>query len=192
MFKKLLKSLPFLVIVSITAFLIIKINKESTPDADLSSFFSESKMIGKKVPEESLQILKSDQEISFQTYQGKYTILNVFASWCLPCKAEHPIFVDIAERIKQDEKIQLVGINWRDKESDAVKWLEKHGDPYNYVGFDNIGKYGIKLGIRGVPETYLIDPEGEVIKHKMGNINTQYSEEILNKIAELRQQNENE
>ncbi len=90
-------------------------------------------------------------------------ILNVFASWCGPCRIEHPIWMRLAER----REVPIYGINYKDRPQDARGWLARHGNPYTRVGAlpDSKASVGIDLGIYGVPETYLIGPDG-IIRFK--------------------------
>jgi len=88
-------------------------------------------------------------------------LLNVFASWCGPCRAEHPILTRLAE----EDGITLIGINYKDKPEAAAQWLEELGNPYVAIGSDYSGRAGIDLGISGVPETFIIDADG-IIRHR--------------------------
>ncbi|MEM7446560.1 MAG: DsbE family thiol:disulfide interchange protein [Pseudomonadota bacterium] len=88
---------------------------------------------------------------------GEPILLNVFASWCAPCLAEHPLLTSLA-----DEGITIHAINYRDDPADAAAWLAQHGDPFDRVGLDREGRAGIDWGITGVPETFVIDGEGRI------------------------------
>lgn len=92
---------------------------------------------------------------------GGAKIVNVFASWCLPCRAEHPILMDLAETAG----VPLYGINYKDKPDAAAKWLSDLGDPFSAVGSDRDGRVGIDFGVYGVPETFVIDGRG-VIRYR--------------------------
>ena len=93
--------------------------------------------------------------------RGQAWVLNVWASWCVPCRIEHPLWVDFA----RTEKVALVGLNYKDKRDDALAWLVRYGDPYRLSLTDPKGQIGIDYGVYGVPETFVIDKEG-VIRHK--------------------------
>jgi len=88
-------------------------------------------------------------------------VLNVWASWCVACEAEHPVLVDMARRTD----VTLVGLNYKDKRAEGLAWLAQRGDPYVASLFDADGKVGIDFGVYGVPETFVIDKQG-VIRHK--------------------------
>lgn len=88
---------------------------------------------------------------------GGPILLNVFASWCAPCLAEHPLLTGLA-----DDGVTIHAINYRDEAADAAAWLSRHGDPFSRVGQDLDGRAGIDWGLTGVPETFVIDPDGRI------------------------------
>jgi len=89
---------------------------------------------------------------------GEVAIVNVFASWCGPCRVEHPVLTRLAE----ERGIPLYGINYKDKPEDAAGWLAELGNPYRRIGADPEGRIGIDLGVYGVPETYVVDAQGRI------------------------------
>ncbi len=93
-------------------------------------------------------------------------VVNVFASWCVPCKAEHATLTGLVEK----DGIRLFGINYKDKPKDAVRWLGDLGNPYERIGSDLSGRAGIEWGISGVPETFIIGPDGTVLYRYVGPI----------------------
>ncbi len=93
-------------------------------------------------------------------------VVNVFASWCVPCRAEHAVLT----RMVRDEGIRLMGINYKDKPQDARKWLDDLGNPYERIGSDLDGRAGIEWGISGVPETFVIDGAGKVVFRFVGPV----------------------
>ena len=93
--------------------------------------------------------------------KGRVLVINVFASWCTPCLAEHPFVTELA----RSTKAQVVGLNYKDKPEDAQAWLARHGNPYAQVLVDRDGRVGLDYGVYGVPETFVIDTEG-VVRHK--------------------------
>ena len=97
---------------------------------------------------------------------GKPVLVNFFASWCAPCLAEHPMF----ERFKQREGATIIGIAWKDKPEATHAWLQRLGDPFTRLGFDQDGRISLDWGLSGVPETYLIDAQGIVRLHFRGPI----------------------
>lgn len=121
-----------------------------------------SPLIGKPAPAFSLPTL-ADPAVSVTAEQmkGKVWVLNVFASWCVPCLAEHPHVTQLARM----PGVNVVGLNYKDKPEDAKRWLARHGDPYQAIAADATGRVGIDYGVYGVPETFIIDRSG-VIRHK--------------------------
>lgn len=93
-------------------------------------------------------------------------VVNIFASWCVPCRAEHAVLTSLVER----DGITLYGINYKDKPEDAARWLEDLGNPYEKIGSDFSGRAGIEWGISGVPETFIVGPNGTVLFRYVGPV----------------------
>lgn len=120
-----------------------------------------SVMINKPAPEFDLPALVEGKPgIATKDLMGKVTLVNFFASWCIPCREEHPVLPLVKEG-----GIRLVGVSYKDRPEDARAWLGQFGDPYNVLGADLYGRTGIDFGVYGVPESYLIDKHG-VIRFK--------------------------
>ncbi|MBB4103995.1 DsbE family thiol:disulfide interchange protein [Allorhizobium borbori] len=96
--------------------------------------------------------------------KGKLTLLNVFASWCIPCREEHPILLELSK----DPRINLVGINYKDRNDNALRFLGELGNPYKAIGVDPNGKAAIDWGVYGIPETYLVAPDGRILYKRVG------------------------
>ena len=122
-----------------------------------------SALVGKSTPEFDLPSIFSDQKgLNSSNLKGKMSIVNIFASWCTPCLAEHPFWMEIHKQ----KVLPIYGIAWKDKRENAVSWLAKHGNPYSRVGYDPINAVGIEWGVYGAPETYLVDQNGRIkFKH---------------------------
>jgi cytochrome c biogenesis protein CcmG/thiol:disulfide interchange protein DsbE len=95
---------------------------------------------------------------------GEVSLVNVFASWCVACLQEHPLFIQL------QGVVPIHGINYKDDQSDALAWLATHGDPYVRIGADRKGRVGIDWGVYGVPETYVIDRSGDIRFKQIGPI----------------------
>ncbi|MBB5205032.1 cytochrome c biogenesis protein CcmG/thiol:disulfide interchange protein DsbE [Inhella inkyongensis] len=123
-----------------------------------------SPLIGKAVPAFELAPLQENAAPLRQAdLQGKVSLINVWASWCAPCRQEHPLLVDFARRQPQ---VQLLGLNYKDQRDTAQAWLKELGDPYRAIGFDDKGRVGIDFGVYGVPETFVVDRSGTIrFKH---------------------------
>ncbi|HXM82412.1 MAG TPA: DsbE family thiol:disulfide interchange protein [Burkholderiales bacterium] len=121
-----------------------------------------SPLIGKPAPHFELPVLQQpDKTFSEKDLQGKVWIFNVWASWCVACRDEHPVLVEFSK----SGAAPLVGLNYKDQRDDALAWLKRFGDPYRFSAFDLDGRIGIDYGVYGVPETYVIDKRG-VIRYK--------------------------
>ena len=96
--------------------------------------------------------------------EGGISLVNVFASWCGPCRVEHPLLMEIAK----ENSIPIWGLNYKDQKEDSRKWLNEFGDPYKQIGWDITGRVGINWGVYGVPETFVIDDRGRIIYKHIG------------------------
>lgn len=115
--------------------------------------------------------------------EGRISLVNVFASWCVPCLAEHPFI----RRIGLQTGVQMIGLNWRDDDRGARAFLQKYGNPYDIVVVDVGGRTALDWGVVGVPETYLVDGSGVIrFKHTGPIIESAQVAGILAKIAALR------
>jgi len=103
---------------------------------------------------------------------GKVTVLNVFASWCGPCRDEHPALMDLA-RIIKDRNVRLIGLNYKDRDADALKFLKDLGNPYSAVGVDAGGRMGIDWGVYGVPETFVVRADGTIAYKHVGPLSAE-------------------
>ena len=121
-----------------------------------------SPFIDKPAPAFSLpQLLAPRREFNSAQMEGRIWLLNVWASWCVACRTEHPLL----NRVAQAEIVPIIGLNYKDDAADAAAWLAQLGDPYTHIPFDKNGDVGIDYGVYGVPETYLIDEAG-IIRYK--------------------------
>ena len=119
-----------------------------------------SPLIGKAAPPFELPLLDAPERTFTQKEMlGKTWVLNVWASWCPPCLIEHPVVTDLSRTIP------VVGLNYKDAREDALPWLRRNGDPYQFSVYDAAGRIAIDYGVYGVPETYVIDQKG-VIRYK--------------------------
>ena len=126
-----------------------------------------SPLIGKPAPEFSLPVLhEPGRLLDSGELRGQPYLLNVWGSWCPGCRVEHPVITRIAET----KRIRVVGYNWKDEHSDAMRWLEQFGNPYWLVLVDYDGRKAIDWGIYGAPETFLVDAEGIVRWKHVGPI----------------------
>lgn len=138
-----------------------------------------SPFIGRSAPNFDLPRV-DDPQLRFkpQNMQGKVWLFNVWASWCVSCRAEHPLLIDLAKR----SVLPIIGLNYKDKAQDAQSWLKQFGNPYQLSVSDLEGRVGIDFGVYGVPETFVIDKEG-VIRYK--HIGPLREEDLKEKILPL-------
>lgn len=121
-----------------------------------------SALIGKPVVAFSYpSLLDEGQVITQQQFLGHVSLLNVWATWCITCHAEHPVLMDIA----QSKKVVIYGLNYKDDPQAARQWLQKYGNPYQGVILDDKGRLAIDFGVYGSPETFVIDAKG-IIRYK--------------------------
>ena len=147
-----------------------------------------SALIGKPAPAITLAALEGLQRNgqpvpSFamaDLAKGRATIVNVFASWCAPCRVEHPFLVALAETpaVKQG-KVAVVGMNYKDEADNARRCLGALGNPYSAVGVDRSGRAAIEWGVYGVPETFLIGPDGRILEKHVGPLDAQSAGKLL-------------
>lgn len=141
-----------------------------------------SALLGKPAPAVDLPAVAEDIPGGFAgaDLRGRVTMVNVFASWCVPCLAEHPLITRLAE-----EGVAVYAINHRDTAAEASRWLKIHGNPFAAVGFDPEGRASVEWGVTGVPETYIINAEGIVTFKHAGPITAKVLEDtILPKLEE--------
>lgn len=142
-----------------------------------------SPLLGRPAPEFRLaQLIEPEKPFAPADMKGKVWMLNVWASWCVACRSEHPLLMEIA----RSQAVPLIGLDYKDQRLGALKFLSQNGDPYLLSAADADGRVGIDYGVYGVPETFLIDKNG-VIRHKqIGPITPEALEKtILPLIREL-------
>jgi cytochrome c biogenesis protein CcmG/thiol:disulfide interchange protein DsbE len=121
-----------------------------------------SPFIGKPAPAFRVaELHEPARMIAPEDMKGKVWMLNVWASWCVSCRVEHPILVEFAKK----NAVPIVGLDYKDQREDGLQWLQKLGNPYVASAFDEDGKIGIDYGVYGVPETFVIDKQG-IIRYK--------------------------
>jgi cytochrome c biogenesis protein CcmG, thiol:disulfide interchange protein DsbE len=121
-----------------------------------------SPLVGKAAPAFRLARLHQPAEqLSPADLTGKVWLLNVWASWCVSCRVEHPLLVELAK----SKVVPIVGLNYKDRREAGIEWLAQHGDPYDVSVVDADGRVGIDWGVYGVPETFIVDKQG-VIRYK--------------------------
>ncbi len=135
-----------------------------------------SALIDQPVPEFTLPALKEEGAgLATTDLKGEVSLVNVFASWCVPCRAEHPLLMGLAER----DQVRIHGINYKDAPDDATDWLRDLGDPYERIGADQDGRVSIDWGVYGVPETFIVDGDGRIRYKHVGPMTPEVLEKKL-------------
>ena len=138
--------------------------------------YQPNQMIGKKIPEFILDDLfdKKKRINSKELLDKDFVVINIWASWCIPCRVEHPLLMNL----KKKDQINIIGINYKDEQINAKNFLKNYGNPYQIIGSDNNGEVSIQLGAYGVPETYVLN-KGKIVFKNIGPINEDVVERIL-------------
>lgn len=146
-----------------------------------------SVLVGKPAPEFNLPPLEGlDRDgapvpgLASDDLRGEVSVVNVFASWCGPCRQEHPLLEELA----RDPRIRVLGINYKDVPGNALSFLDDLGNPYQAVGVDTRGRTAIDWGVYGVPETFLVDRDGIIREKFVGPLTPQSVAEVLNPAIE--------
>ncbi len=141
-----------------------------------------SVLINKKVPTFKAKLLLENKTfISPGEFENETTLVNFFATWCKPCRDEHPYL----KKLSDEKRLKIIGINYKDDSKRAVKWLEKLGNPYSSVLVDSNARLGIDWGVYGLPETFIVNSNG-VIKYRLvGPISKKNYDAFVLKVKEI-------
>ena len=157
--KNIIKLFILLLIVFIIGVFFIGLNK--------SSIYDTKDLVGQKITKIQLDHLTDKRIITDDDLKkNDFTLINFWASWCAPCRDEHPILL----KLSNEENLKLLGVNFKDKKNNAIEFLNKLGDPYDDLTKDEFGKHSINFGIYGIPESVLIDKDLIIIKKFIGPI----------------------
>jgi cytochrome c biogenesis protein CcmG, thiol:disulfide interchange protein DsbE len=142
-----------------------------------------SPLVDKPAPAFTLaQLHEPGKQMSTADMKGKVWLLNVWASWCVSCREEHPLLVQLARA----NVVPVIGLNYKDRNDLGLAWLKQNGDPYNFSVVDADGRVGINYGVYGVPETFVIDKNGVIRYKQIGPITAEALEKkILPLVREL-------
>lgn len=135
--------------------------------------FSSAAMMNTPAPAYALAPLAGGAEVTPAAFAGKPYVVNFFASWCVPCRAEHPLLMALGR------STPVLGVAYKDKPEDTRKLLEELGDPFAAVGLDTAGRAGIDFGLTGVPETYVISADGRILAHWGKALDAQAIEQVI-------------
>jgi len=172
--KKIILLIPLFILFTICSFFLLFILFEKEPNNPPSA------LLNKDLPKFSTISLYSDQKnLVSSDLKGNYTLINFFASWCAPCKAEHHLFFEIK---KENPELFVLGIAHKDDLEDSKKYLKEYGDPYSFVGLDQDGKIGFEFGVFGLPETFIVNNNGQIIFKHVGVLTKKIINNEINKL----------
>ena len=135
-----------------------------------------SPLVNKAAPAFSVALLQqADAKFSPESLKGQVWIFNVWASWCVACRVEHPVLMEFSRA----HMVPLVGLDYRDQRKDALAVLQRQGNPYDLTAFDADGRVGIDYGVYGVPESYVIDKAGVIRYKQIGPITAEVLEKTI-------------
>lgn len=175
---------PFLIAVPVVAFALLAGVFALGLNHDPSRL--PSTLIGRAVPKFSLPPVKGrTMGLASEDLVGEVSLVNVFASWCVACRAEHPIFMQLA----RDKTVPIHGLNYKDAPDNAATWLNTLGDPYTRTGADRAGRVAIDWGVYGIPETFVVSADGTIAYKHIGAVDERVLREaILPLVERLRSQ----
>ncbi len=160
--------LPLIIFVVLVAFLGVglTLNPRDVP----------SPLVGKKAPDFTLPgVANASETLSSSDVDEQVWLLNVWASWCGACRQEHQVLTDLA----RSGVVPVYGLNHKDERANAVRWLDRFGDPYTQSFYDKDGRVGIDFGVYGVPETFLIDGNGTILYKHAGPVTPELLDETI-------------
>ena len=158
--KKIVLIIPFILTLIISSFLLFYLLQNKDPKKPPSALLNED------VPKIKIPDLFDEKKfLTNIELNDKLILVNFFASWCAPCKIEHPLFFTIKE---DHPNLFIIGVDYKDPKNDALDYLKKDGNPYDFVGYDKQGLIGLEFGVFGLPETFLINKKGKIIYKHLG------------------------
>ncbi len=136
-----------------------------------SALFDDKELVpsmrsNKPLPEFNARVLFEERTAKSSEIRGEYWLLNFWGSWCPTCYVEHPYLMELKQR-----GVKIIGVNYKDTEAEAARFLNELGNPYEFSFFDPKGRIAIEMGITAAPETFLISPDGKVLFHRIGDMN---------------------
>ena len=168
--QKIIKSIIVFLFIFVLLVFYNSLNRETNYSTDY--------LVGNKLTNINLKSFDDNKIYTSEEFQkSRYTLINFWASWCAPCRIEHPYLMQLSK----EKNLKILGVNFKDKKINASKFLNELGNPYYYMAKDTTGKQSVNFGIYGIPESILIDNETIVLKKFVGPLN----EQNLNDIKEI-------
>ena len=168
--QKIIKITIIFLLIFILGIFFLSLNKNSN--------YNTESLVGNKLGEIELVSFKDDRIFKNDDFKkNSFTLINFWASWCAPCRIEHPQLMELSK----ENNIKILGVNFKDKKINALKFLKDLGNPYEYLSRDSNGKQSVNFGIYGIPESILIDNKLTIIKKFVGPL----TQQDLNNIKEI-------
>ena len=172
--KKIIEIIVFFLIIFFIGVFFIGLNK--------SSIYDTNNLAGQKLTNINLKHFSENKLISEKDLKEKnFTLINFWASWCAPCREEHPFLL----KLKEQKNIKLIGVNFKDNKNNAINFMKNFGDPYDDIARDEFGKQSVNFGIYGIPESILINKELIIIKKFIGPLSNEDFNFIKRKVNQL-------
>ena len=168
--QKIIKSIIVFLFIFVLLVFYNSLNRETNYSTDY--------LVGNKLEKINLESFDDDKIYTSEDFKkSRYTLINFWASWCAPCRIEHPYLMQLSK----EKNLKILGVNFKDKKINASKFLNELGNPYYYMAKDTTGKQSVNFGIYGIPESILINNETIVLKKFVGPLN----EQNINDIKEI-------
>ena len=165
--QKIIKSIIVLLFVFVLLVFYNSLNRETNYSTDY--------LVGNKLTKINLKSFDDNKIYTSKDFKkSRYTLINFWASWCAPCRIEHPYLMQLSK----EKNLKILGVNFKDKKINASKFLNELGNPYYYIAKDTTGKQSVNFGIYGIPESILINNETIVLKKFVGPLNEQNLNDI--------------
>jgi cytochrome c biogenesis protein CcmG/thiol:disulfide interchange protein DsbE len=158
--RKVLLFIPLVLFLVLGAIFYLQLGKNTQ--------YMPSALVGQKVPDFTLVSLETDQLVMQEDLPDSPYLINFWGTWCPACHLEHPFLIELA-----DEGVIIIGIDYKDEKNLAQQWLVQKGNPYANVLMDEIGHFGVDMGVTGAPETFVVDRSGMIVYRHQGVINAQ-------------------
>ena len=172
--KKLILITPLILLTAVSIFFLLFILFDKDPNNPPSV------LLNKEIPIfSSTNLYNEKQNLDSKNLKGRYTLINFFASWCAPCRAEHHLFFKIK---KEKPELFILGLAHKDESGNSKKYLKEEGNPYSFVGIDKDGKIAFEFGVFGLPETFIVNKEGQVIYKHTGPLTKKIIDNEINKL----------
>jgi cytochrome c biogenesis protein CcmG, thiol:disulfide interchange protein DsbE len=166
--QNIIKISIFIIIIFIVGVFFMSLNKDKNYNTNF--------LIGKKISNISLEYFDENKFYNEDDLKkNNYTLINFWASWCSPCRQEHPLLI----KLSKEKNLKLLGVNFKDKKKQAETFLNDLGNPYNFLTKDELGKSSVKFGIYGIPESILINKDLMILKKFVGPLSTEDYDSIL-------------